>query len=135
MAERELVFERYIEAAPSTVWEFWVDPARMIEWWGAHAELQPVPGGVFRVEMATDGPIMDGTYVELEPHKRLVFRFGWRQGQPVPANSTRVEVDLEPEGTGTLLRLRHILPDDAADAHNEGWTHFLAILVDVAAGR
>jgi uncharacterized protein YndB with AHSA1/START domain len=34
-----------IRARPETVWQYWTDPVRMCDWWGAAAELDPRPGG------------------------------------------------------------------------------------------
>lgn len=127
-----------ISARPETVWQYWTDPKRMCEWWGVAAELDPNPGGVCRVEMDS-GPVMRGEFIELVPYKRIVFSFGWEpnEGGPVVApGSTRVEVTLVDEDGDTVLTLRHTgLPAQFADEHRGGWSHFLALLVDTAAGK
>lgn len=124
-----------IDARPETVWRYWTDPARMREWWGAAADLDPRPGGACVVEMG-GGPVMRGEYVELVPHQRIVFTFGWdpRSGAPeIEPGSTLVEVTLTPDGDSTVLSLRHTgLPSAAVDEHRSGWSHFLAHLVSVA---
>ena len=38
-----------IHASPETVFAFFTDPARMVQWMGTKAMLDPRPGGVFRV--------------------------------------------------------------------------------------
>ena len=122
-----------IRARPETVWRYWTDPKRMREWWGKAANLDPSAGGVCVVEMGT-GPIMRGEYVELVPHQRLVFSFGWEPtagGPDIPPGSTRVEVTLTEDSGDTIMTLRHIgLPGDAVDEHSRGWAHFLPLLVD-----
>lgn len=121
----------FIDAEPRIVWDYWTDPACMREWWGIAAELDPRPGGLYRVIMAIDGPVMLGEYLEVVPFERIVFSFGWeREGYPgVEPKSTTVEVQLAPEAGGTRLSLRHSgLPPAAHDAHREGWTHFLGVL-------
>lgn len=130
----DVTMELFIDARPETVWEFWTDANRLCEWWGTHAETVPEPGGIYRVVMA-EGPVMVGRYVELVPHERIVFLFGWEQGMPsVPPSSTRVEVTLTPQSGGTRLRLRHSeLPDDAQAPHTEGWNAFLPRLAAAAA--
>jgi uncharacterized protein YndB with AHSA1/START domain len=116
-----------------TVWRYWTDPVRMLDWWGA-AELDPRPGGVCRVAM-DGGPVMRGEYIELVPYKRVVFSFGWEpsDGTPdVPPGSTRVEVTLTADGGDTIVTLRHSgLPSGLADLHGVGWHHVLAQLVAV----
>ena len=44
-----------------------------------------------------------GEFVEVVPHRRVVFTWGWESELfAVPPASTRVEVALVPDGTGTL---------------------------------
>jgi uncharacterized protein YndB with AHSA1/START domain len=125
-----------ISASPETVWRYWTDPERMCDWWGAVAELDPRPGGAYVVEMGGGG-VMRGEYVELVPHQRIVFTFGWdpSEGAPdVAPGSTVVEITLTPDGDDTILALRHTgLPPAAAAEHRSGWAHFLPILVVAAA--
>lgn len=126
-----------IEARPETVFPFFTDPERMIQWKGRKAELDPRPGGIYRVDI--DGRhVARGEYVELDPPHRVVFTWGWEsegEGHAVPPGSSRVEVSLEPEGEGTLVRLRHVgLPNDALEIHGQGWDLYLGRLVKAAVG-
>lgn len=120
-----------ISARPETVWRYWTDPQRMCDWWGAAAELDPRPGGTCRVDMG-GGPVMVGEYLELVPHERIVFSFGWEPTDGAPAvapGSTRVEVTLTPDSGDTIMSLRHTgLPAAIADEHRSGWAHFLPLL-------
>ena len=86
------------------------------------------------------GGVMRGEYVELVPHERIVFTFGWDPNDTVPdvpPGSTVVEVTLTPDGDGTILALRHTgLPTAAArDQHHAGWGHFLPALAAAAGAR
>lgn len=122
-----------ISARRETVWNYWTDPARMCEWWGATAELDARPGGACIVGM-NQGPVMRGEFLEVVPHERLVFTFGWDDGSDAPAvppGSTRVEVTLTDDGDDTILSLRHTgLPPSQAAEHDSGWGHFLGILAE-----
>jgi uncharacterized protein YndB with AHSA1/START domain len=125
-----------INATPESVWQCWVDPDRMCDWWGVSATLDPTPGGACRVEMAA-GPVMSGEFVELVPFERIVFTFGWEGDDPygVAPGSSRVEVTLVDDDGDTVLTLRHIgLRPTAAEAHSQGWTHFLLKLEEAAGG-
>jgi uncharacterized protein YndB with AHSA1/START domain len=117
-----------IAASPETVWTFWTDPQRLAEWWGVAAEVEAEPGGMFRVVMES-GPVMRGTFTELDPPHRLVFTFGWEHnapGEPLAPGSTRVEVTMQPEESGTVLVLRHFdLPAVHAPDHEKGWSYFV----------
>lgn len=126
-----------ISARPETVWRYWTDPARMCEWWGAAAELDPRPGGACVVDMG-NGAVMRGEYVELVPYERLVFSFGWdpTEGGPgIAPGSTLVQITLTADGDDTILALRHTgLPTAAREEHRAGWGRFLPLLAAAASG-
>jgi uncharacterized protein YndB with AHSA1/START domain len=140
--ERKVVErEVRIEASPATVFEFFVEADKMSRWMGCRAELDPRPGGIYRVEI-NEQAVARGEYVEVEPPGRVVVTFGW-EGQEagseehsVPAGSSRVEITLEPDGEGTLVRLRHLgLPEQSLEIHGQGWDQYLPRLAEAAAGR
>jgi uncharacterized protein YndB with AHSA1/START domain len=80
-----------------------------------------------------------GEYVEIDAPSRVVFTWGW-EGQEsgpnaVPPGSSRVEVTFEPDGEGTLVRLRHLdLPAESRQIHGEGWDLYLSRLAVAATG-
>ncbi len=132
MAE-PITHEIRIQARPETVYEFLVDPAKMGRWKGRATELDPRPGGVYRVEIGQ--AIVVGEYVEIDPPRRVVFTWGWEGNEAVPPGSSTVEVTLTPDGDGTILRLVHRdLPAAERAQHDEGWNHFLPRLEIAAAG-
>src|SRR5829696_3781475 len=97
-----------ISARPETVWKYWTDPQRLCDWWGAAAQLHPRPGGVCRIETG-GGPVMSGEYLELVPHERLVFSFGWEPSDdapPIAPGESRVEVTLIEDAGDTLVTVR-----------------------------
>ena len=127
-----------IAARPETVWEFLVQPEKATRWMGQAASLDPRPGGEYRVEVLS-GNVALGEFVEVDPPHRLVWTWGWtdESQSPVPPGSTRIEVELEPDGDGTLLRFMHSgLPDAEATAkHAHGWDHYLERFAIVAPRR
>ena len=128
--------EVLIAAEPETVFAFFTDPDKMIQWQGRRADLDPRPGGGFRVEV-TNLHTAVGEYVELDPPHRVVFTWGWDDPETsIPPGSTTIEVTLTAEGSGTLVRLAHRdLPSDESRAqHGQGWEHYLARLVTAAGG-
>ena len=128
-----------IAARPETVFEFFIDPEKMVQWKGRKADLDPRPGGRYRVEI-NEQAIARGEYVEIDSPNRVVFTWGW-EGQEsgahaVPPGTSRVEVDLIPDGDGTLVRLRHLdLPEAARPIHGQGWDLYLGRLAAAAEGR
>jgi uncharacterized protein YndB with AHSA1/START domain len=128
-AETAAVVEREISIAadPDTVFDFFTDPDRMIQWMGRKAELDPRPGGIFRVDL-NGKHISRGEFVEVERPNRIVFTFGWEGDTSIvkPGAST-VEVTLTAEDGGTLMRFVHRdLPEESRDSHGHGWDHYLA---------
>lgn len=130
--EREL----RINARPETIFEFLVDPTQMIRWMGVRATLDPRPGGIYHVDI-TDRHSASGTYLEVVPHTRVVFSWGWEgEESELPPGASTVEITLHPDGSETILRFRHYgLSPDQQKGHGEGWDHFLPRLETVAEGR
>lgn len=124
-----------IEARPETVFSFLVEPEKMLRWKGVSADLDPRPGGVYRVDM-NGRDVAKGEYLEVVPHSRVVFTWGWEgEESAVPPGSTTVEITLTPDGDGTIVRLRHVdLPQDQRQPHSEGWAHYIERLVTAAGG-
>jgi uncharacterized protein YndB with AHSA1/START domain len=129
-----------IAARPETVFQFFVDPEKQVLWMGRRAELDPRPGGTYRVEIS-DEIIASGEFLELDAPSRVVYSFGWEGQQAgegehgVPPGSSRVEITVEPDGDGTLVRLRHFgLPEEAREIHGQGWRLYLDRLAIAASG-
>ena len=129
-----------VAARPETVFAFLVHPQKKVLWMGRRAELDARPGGIYRVEI-DDRVVARGEFVEVDPPSRVLMTFGWEgqeagQGEHgVPPGSSRVEVTLEPDGDGTLVRLRHYdLPEEAREMHGQGWELYLGRLEIAASG-
>jgi uncharacterized protein YndB with AHSA1/START domain len=125
-----------IAASPETVFDFFTDPDRMIQWMGRSAELDPRPGGAFRCDI-NDDAVASGRYVEVDRPSRIVFTWGWEGEDSVTKPGTsRVEVLFEPDGEGTGLRLiHHDLPSvESAEKHGHGWRHYMERLATAATG-
>src|SRR6059058_5001520 len=79
-----------IAAPPETVFDYFVDPAKMTRWMGSHVELEPRSGGVYALDINA-GARARGRFVELIPPSRVVFTFGWDDDDAVPPGSSTVE--------------------------------------------
>jgi len=151
-----------VAARPEIVFAYFTDPARMVQWMGAEATLDPRPGGVCRIafhpppalaalldamfgteqeealaRLGPNGPrVMMGEFVEVVPHRRIALTWGWEQAlYAVPPQSTAIEVSLTPDGEGTIVHLTHRrLPGPAVPLHTAGWEHYLPRLAKAAAG-
>ena len=120
---------QHIAASPGTVFSYLTDPEKFVAWMGVGAELDPRPGGRFRIDV--DGKhIASGEYRHVDPPHRLVMTWGWETDAEVPPDSTVVEITLAADGEGTLLLLRHTqLPTEAQRrSHTDGWHHYTSQL-------
>ena len=121
----EIVVERHVNASPAAVYAFLTDSARWAQWQGAEATVDAWPGGLFRMRMAT-GQTARGQFVELVPDRRVVFTWGWIDHPGIPPGSTTVEIELERDRDGTLIRLTHrAVPPDEVELHRRGWRHYV----------
>ncbi|HVZ12948.1 MAG TPA: SRPBCC domain-containing protein [Bauldia sp.] len=80
--QKEVLFERVLDAPRAAVFQAWVDPKQLAEWWGpetftiARATLEPRIGGSLFIEMkGPDGALypMKGRIVDHVDNERLVF--------------------------------------------------------------
>jgi uncharacterized protein YndB with AHSA1/START domain len=118
-----------IAASPATVFSYLTDPQKFATWMGVGAELDPRPGGRYRIDV--DGEhVASGEYREVEPPRRVLMTWGWEGSETVPPGSTVVEITLTPDGAGTVLRLRHsgLRSDEERQSHNAGWKQYTGAL-------
>jgi uncharacterized protein YndB with AHSA1/START domain len=92
----------HVAGTPTDVFGFFTDPARYVQWMGSEAELEPVPGGVYRVRMTDED---GGT--------RLVLRH-----DDLPSESLREGHDIAWNTYLPRLVLRAAGRDPGADPHS-----------------
>ena len=121
-----IVREQWVNARPETVYAFFVETEKATRWLAAEVVADPRPGGVYeQVHVDHDGVrhLMRGSFIALEPPSRLVFAWDFGGGD------STVEVTLEPERGGTLVRLTHRdLPASVRADHEAGWKELLGRL-------
>jgi uncharacterized protein YndB with AHSA1/START domain len=124
--------ELTIAAPAAVVWELLTTAEGLKRWVGPEATAVPEPGGELRW-VHPDGATVVGRFVELVPHRRVVFTYGWEDGRMgVPPESTTVEIELtERDGVTTVRLEHHGLPPAVVDDHERGWEYFLGVLRDV----
>ncbi|MDQ1519688.1 MAG: hypothetical protein QOI55_761 [Actinomycetota bacterium] len=135
-----LTFERRFRHPIERVWDALTQPARLAEWFGqVEVELDLTEGG--RFEMRTTGPpelveaviaeagedalVNHQTVLRVEAPRVFEHTFG--------APDSIVRWELEPDGDGTRLRLRHtepveFAPFEAGPRDLAGWHTLLDLL-------
>jgi uncharacterized protein YndB with AHSA1/START domain len=141
----------HLPGTPDEVFPYFTDPALYVRWMGSEATLQPVPGGVYRIQMS-DGMANAGEFLEVEAPGRVAFSWGFADqeaathtlhkpgeaanGEAMPPGSTLVTVTLDAEDGGTRLTLRHEkLPSPGLrEGHEIAWNTYLPRLAIRLAG-
>jgi len=131
---REVRLEIKIDASAELVYALLTDPSQMKSWFAEWVEADARPGGIFRISGPADVAI-EGQYLEVVANRKVVFTWGGVEGL-TPGQSI-VEFLLEPDGKGTLVRLRHYrLPGPVLRSHRQGWIYSgLPKLKDAAEGH
>jgi uncharacterized protein (TIGR03086 family) len=109
------------------------EPERLRRWQTVSARVDLRAGGEYRWTVVP-GANAGGTFVEVEPGKRLVYTWGWEGDDALSPGTSTVTVTLEPADGGTTVRLVHEgLTPEQEEAHSSGWDHFMERLA--VAGR
>jgi uncharacterized protein YndB with AHSA1/START domain len=127
--------ERRVRAPRAAVYAFLVTGDRWAAWQGIAASVNPTPGGSLAITMP-NGDVAAGRFLELVPHRRIVFTWGWMGSDVVPAGSSTVVLELVDDPDGTLIRLTHRdLPAEATALHEAGWLRYVGRLAAAAEGE
>jgi uncharacterized protein YndB with AHSA1/START domain len=128
-----LRLERRFAAPPALVFAAWTEPRHLRRWSAPHgfevtqSEGTLAPGGEWRAAMREpDGSEhrLSGVYREIDPPRRVVFTHAWLDAEGRRGPETLVTVELEPDGSGTLMRFSQqgFATVWARDGHAGGWT-------------
>jgi uncharacterized protein YndB with AHSA1/START domain len=122
------------KALPTTVYDAWLNPEIARRFLFAtddgrviRAEIDPRVGGRFFIvdRRPTGDAFHQGVFLELKRPRRMVFSFSVEEHDH---NCDRVEIDIEPLGTGCRLTLAHEMCAEWAQ-HEEktrrGWAHVI----------
>ena len=112
----------HIAAAPETVFEYFTNPQLLVRWMGDEAQLDPRPGGQFRLVIGQR--TVEGRYLSLERPHRVVISWGRRGSRLLPPGRSVLEVSLTAEAGGTRVSVVHSgLPVTESPRHALGWRH------------
>lgn len=122
----------WINAPPKVVFEYFIDAEKMVRWAGVRAELDPTPGGVYRLDMGVAG-VVAGNYVEIEPGRFLSWTVNPPEGFDAPSSMIEITFSEEADGTRVDVRQTGLTPPFDAMG-SRGWDHHLARLSVAAQG-
>jgi uncharacterized protein (TIGR03086 family) len=108
------------------------EPDRLRRWKTVSARVDLRVGGEYRYTVVP-GNVAAGSFVEVDPGRRIVFGWGWEGSPDLGPDASTVTITLEPVEGGTLVRLVHDgLTAEQAASHLAGWNHFLSRLEQAA---
>lgn len=131
-----LRLEKLLPASVEQLFEAFVDPLKLGEWWGPHGyrtsvlELAARPGGVFRLEIRPpEGELfhLGGEFVEVDPAGTLGFTFVYEEPTP-DDQETVVHLSFDPAaagGTSLVVRQAPFRTEERRALHEAGWTETL----------
>jgi uncharacterized protein YndB with AHSA1/START domain len=145
-SDRELVLTRVVDAPREKLFQGWTDPKLMVQWFAPAPlttivhEVDPRPGGVFRVTMrdpnGTEYPA-NGVYLEVVKNERIVttdaYERAWQPSAKPFMTSIITFEDAGPGKTKYTARALHWTKEDR-ETHekmgfHEGWGQCLDQLV------
>lgn len=145
----DLLLERIVDVPPDLVWRAWTESELLKQWFTPRpwktvdAEIDLVPGGIFRIVMQSpEGQHFPYTscYLEVVKNRRLIWTGllgpgyrpnAWDAGAPV----FTAALELTPEGTGTKYAVMVMHQDENSRVAHEkmgfhdGWGKALDQLV------
>jgi uncharacterized protein YndB with AHSA1/START domain len=122
--DREIVIERYFDAAPELVYKATTTPELVSRWWPGQrgkmksAEIDLRVGGDWRYVMEASGfgeVGFHGTYSEIVPNERVVTTEVF-EGMPDAAAINTITYEAEGDGTKMTVVVEHEKPEHR-DAH------------------
>ena len=138
-----LSMRRTIEAPREAVFQAFIDPKKVQQWYGPRGftieidRFEARVGGAYRLCMISPDATrhwLRGEFLVIEPHDRVAFTWIWEQGD-IAGLETLVSVRLAAKDKSTELVLEHSrLPSESSvKAHEGGWSSSFDCLADFVA--
>ncbi len=130
--DRILRLERVFDADPQTVFEAWVNPDWLAQWWGPEGiaipelSLDVREGGAWTTTMhsrAMGHRTVSGNYRVVDPPNRLAFSWAWDGDDGARGHETEIDIRFERHGGGTRVKLvqQIFARSEDRDNHAGGW--------------
>jgi serine/threonine protein kinase len=132
--ESTIVLTQTIPAPPERVFEAWVTPAIMRDWYAptddfsaTAAEVDLRVGGEYKVGMHRkewpEPRVVCGQYSRIDPPSLLSFTWAWETPRR-DDHETQITLEFRPHGASTDLVLTHerFRDEGSRKGHTEGWT-------------
>ena len=118
--EREILVSRIINAPREKVFDAWVDPEKVVKWWGprgftnTNIEMEVKPGGKWRYTMhGPDGTDFPNLIVYTEVKSPELLTYEHRGEGDFKEIAFTVKVTFEAEGDKTRVTMKSVFADPA----------------------
>jgi uncharacterized protein YndB with AHSA1/START domain len=116
------------EKDPQIVFEYWVNPSLISEWWGPPlVRLDPKVGGGYAFQWPKQNWILRGEYTRFEPANTLEFTWKWDHEPGEPVRKVLVSFQKLDNRTRMFITQGAYARSDTEQrkSHLEGWMFFI----------
>lgn len=114
--------EIWIKATVDQVFACFTEEKAMLSWHGKEVEVNPVPGGIYKV-VFEDGTTILGEYKEVRPFDKVVYSANYN------GVDSLITINFIPKDGGTLIQLQQEFdPQQDTSSFDHGWDYFLGML-------
>ena len=122
----------WIEAPPEVVFQYFVEAEKKARWCGGGAELDPVPQGLYQVDMGDCG-LIKGRFIRIEAPVFVSWEVDAPMGTDLPPSLIEVSISAEADGSRVEISQSGLEAPTNTIA-SRGWDHHLARLAVAATG-
>lgn len=121
--EERLEVRSFVAGRIDEVWQHWVDPELLAEWWwpmfdDTRYEVDAQIGGIYRMHTVSGGMAVAGEFTEVIDGRRLEYSWHW-SGE---SGESSVSVDFAEGDGGTVVTVAQTgIAFDDIDPLAEGW--------------
>jgi uncharacterized protein YndB with AHSA1/START domain len=130
--DRIVIEARFQHTTPDLLFDYFVRPSLLTQWWAPRATIHARQGGEFHYTWDDLNLHLCGTYQMVERGKLLLFTWRWDRPEEAGRALRTVRISFHSCADGARLQIEHApyAPDETADrkAHAEAWLYYLARL-------
>ena len=130
--DRILRIQRTFNGPVDHVFDAWVNPDILVQWWGPEGfsipehDIDPREGGAWTTTMLSpEGSrhVVSGIYKKIDRPNELVLTWSWKQDDGSQGHETEITVKFASEGDGTRMDFVQQVFAEAEHAanHRHGW--------------
>lgn len=102
-----VLVETFARSSPDQLFQYFVDPDLLVQWWPQTAEVEPRLGGTYHLAWPSMNWHLRGDYTEFSPGDVLAFTWKWDHDRAKPVRTVRITlapVETEPSSRSSMVR-------------------------------